>query len=205
MLEQSLYVEFDELFSLRERLRSVADQLRSQLLNAGLRERLDAEIFDEELELRSAEGSNLLVRLDSFRLEILGARPEIAIHSLAALILMEAEAFRLNSVELGLTAWYDAEGRPLDLVAMAFAPGWGQGVEMELNRRFTMSWEWASPTGSYLFTVSDSEDRELMLSFKARESYMTVPELRTGQWVAAQAGYFQHLAARCLKQLGWQR
>lgn len=203
MLEQSLYVEFDELFSLRERLRSVADHVRYQLLNAGLRERLSAEVFDEELELRSAEGSGLLVRLDSFRLEILGARPEIPIHLMASLILTEAEAYRLNSVELGLTAWYEAEGRPLGLVALAFSPGWDEGEEMALDRRFTMTWEWASPTGGYSFMVSDTEDRELMLSFKARETYMTVPELRTGQWVAAQTAYFRRLCARCLKQIGW--
>jgi len=201
--EQSLYVEFDELFSLRERLRSVADQVRSQLLNAGLRERLDAEVFDEELELRSAEGSGLLVRLDSFRLEIQGARPEIAIHSMAALILMEAEVFRLNSVELGLTAWYEVLDRPLGLVALAFSPGWAEGEEMALHRRFAMSWEWASPTGSYSFTVSDLEDQELMLSLKARESYMTVPELRAGHWVAAQKAYFQRLCEQCLRRLGW--
>lgn len=200
--EQSLYVEFEELFALRERLRSVADQVRAQLLLAGLRERLVADVFDQELELRSEEGSNLLIRLDSLRLEITGARPELLLHHLAGMILAEAEAFRLTSVEVGFVSWYKASARtPLNLVAQAFSPAAGP----MLDRRFAMTWDWSGATTGYSFQASVAEDRELMLSFKAREGYMTLPELQTGMWMDEQRTRFEQGAALFLNQLGWQQ
>lgn len=202
--EQTLYIEFDELFSLRERLRVLADQLRSQLVAAGLRERLDVEIYDSELELRGVEGSNLLIRLDSFRLEIAGVRPDVALHNLAALVLAQAEVFRLTSVEVGFTAWLKAgPGRPLNLVAQAFDPAWGLRDEEQLDRRFAMTWDWASPTTGYSFHASVLEDQELMLSFKAREGYMTLLELQSGRWMQEQRLRFQQAADLFLTLLGW--
>jgi len=202
--EQSLYVEFEELFSLRERLRSVADQVRSQLVAAGLRERLEADIYDNELELRGTEGSNLLIRLDNFRLEVTGARPEIALHHLAALILSTAEVFRLNLVEVGFTAWFDAApGRPLNLVAQAFSPAWGAPDAELLDRRFAMTWDWSTATTGYSFHASVAEDRELMLSFKAREGYMTLPELQDGRWIRDQRHRFEQGVDLFLQLLGW--
>jgi len=202
--EQSLYVEFDELFALRERLRTLADQVRSQLVAAGLRERLEAEVYDHELELRGVENSNLLIRLDSFRLEIVGARPELLLHNLAALILAQAKAFRLNTVEVGFTAWLKAgEGRPLNLVAQAFSSGLGAAEAEFLDRRFAMTWDWASPTTGYSFHASSAEDQELMLSFKAREGYMTLPELQTGLWIQEQRQRFEQGARLFLSLLGW--
>lgn len=202
--EQSLYVEFDELFALRERLRPLADQVRAQLVAAGLRERLEAEIFDHELELRGVDKSNLLIRLDSFRLEIVGARPELLLHNLAALILAQAEVFRLNTVEVGFTAWLKAgDGRPLNLVAQAFSPGWGVEPAEMLDRRFAMTWDWATATTGYSFHASALEDRELMLSLKAREGYMTLPELQTGLWIQEQRHRFEQGARLLVSLLGW--
>jgi len=202
--EQSLYVEFDELFSLRERLRPLADQVRSQLAAAGLRERLEAEIYDFELELRGTDKSNLLIRLDSFRLEILGARPDLLLHNLAAIILTEAGAFRLNTVEVGFTAWLKAgQGRPLNLVAQAFTPAWGAAEAEFLDRRFAMTWDWATPTTGYTFHASSAEDEELMLNFKAREGYMTLTELQTGLWIQEQRQRFEQAARLFLNLLGW--
>lgn len=203
-LEQSLYVEFDELFALRERLRPLADQVRSLLVAAGLRERLEAQVYDYELELRGGEKSNLLIRLDSFRLEIVGARPELLLHNLAGIILAQAEVFRLNTVEVGFTAWMKpGEGRPLNLVAQAFTPAWGATQEELLDRRFAMTWDWASPTTGYSFHASSAEDQELMLSFKAREGYMTLPELQTGLWIQQQRQRFEMGARLFLSLLGW--
>jgi len=202
--EQSLYVEFDELFALRERLRSLADQIRCQLAVAGLRERLEAEIYDYELELRGTDNSNLLIRLDSFRLEILGARPDLLLHNIAAIILNQAGAFRLNTVEVGFTAWLKAgEGRPLNMVAQAFTPGWGAAEAEFLDRRFSMTWDWATPTTGYTFHASSAEDEELMLNFKAREGYMTLAELQTGFWIQEQRQRFEQAAQLFLSLLGW--
>lgn len=202
--EQSLYIEFEELFSLRERLRGLADQLRAQLVAAGLRERLEADIYDSELELRGVEGSNLLIRLDSCRLEIAGVRPDVALHNLAALVLAQAEVFRLSSVEVGFTAWLKAgPGRPLNLVAQAFSPVWGLPDDEQLDRRFAMTWDWASPTTGYSFHASVAEDQELMLSFKAREGYMTLLELQNGRWVQEQRRRFHQGGDLFLTLLGW--
>lgn len=205
--EQSLYIEFEELFALRERLRTVADQVRTQLLLAGLRERLAADVFDQELELRAEEGSNLLIRLDSLRLEVTGARPELRLHHLAGLILSEAEAFRLTAVEVGFVSWYKVGPlMPLNLVAQAFASsGPGLAGEVMLDRRFAMTWDWSSATTGYSFQASVAEDRELMLSFKAREGYMTLPELQTGMWMDEQRTRFEQASALFLGQLGWQQ
>lgn len=205
-MEQSLYIEFEELFSLRERLRSVADQVRAQLLAAGLKEQLEPEIFDQELELRGGEGSNLMIRLDGFRLEVAGVRPDMAIHLLAAVILSEAEVFRLTSVEVGFSAWYKVEkGRALNLVAQAFSPVVSPEEEPMLDRRFAMTWDWGTATTGFSFQASDTEDKELALSFKAREGYMTLPEFETGDWVSDQATRFGELVNRFLAQLGWQK
>lgn len=203
-MEQSIYIEFEELFALRERLPALADQVRAHLLAAGLRERLDPEIFDQGLELRGAEGSNLLIRLDSFHLEVVGARPDVAIHRLAALLLTEAEVFRLTSVEIGFSAWFKADrSHPLSLIAQAFPPVVGPGAEPLLDRRLSMTWDWSSATAGYSFQVSDTEDRELHLSFKGREGYMTLPELDGGEWVGEQALYFEQLVNRFMGHLGW--
>lgn len=203
-MEQSLFVEFEELFALRDRLRSVADQVRSQLLTAGLRDRLETEVFDQELELRGPEGSSLLIRLDSYRLEVIGVRPDVAIHRLASVILAEAEVFRLTSVEVGFSAGYKVEGsRPLHLVAQAFPAVEGTDDEPMLDRRLSMTWDWGTSTTGYSLHAMDTEDKELLLSFKAREGYMTLPELLSGDWVGEQRVRFDQLVNRFLTQLGW--
>lgn len=205
-MEQSLYIEFEELFALRERLRSVADSVRAQLVSAGLKEQLEPELFEQELELRGGEGSNLMIRLDSYRLEVTGVRPQVAIHRLAAILLGEAEVFRLTSVEVGLSAWFKPErGQPLHLVAQAFAPiGGVEEGEPMLDRRFAMNWDWGTATTGFSFQASDTEDRELFLSFKAREGYMTLPELENGAWITEQALRFEQVVDRFLTQLGWK-
>lgn len=204
-MEQSLYVEFEELFALRERLRSVADQVRAQLFTAGLKEQLEPELFEQELELRGPEGSNLLIRLDNYRLEVIGVRPGVAIHQVAAIILMEAEVFRLTSVEIGFTTGYQAErSRPLHLVGQAFPSVAGVEDEPMLDRRLSMTWDWGTSTTGYSFHAMDTEDKELFLSFKAREGYMTLPELQAGSWVGEQALRFEQLKDRFLTQLGWK-
>jgi len=204
-MEQSIYIEFEELFALRERLRSVADQVRAQLIAAGLKERLEPELFDQELEFRGMDGSNLVIRLDAYRLEVTGCRPGIAIHQLAALILLEAEVFRLTSVEIGFTTALQAgSGRRLRLVAEAFSPVGEPGEEPMLDRRFSMTWDWGTATTGFSFHAADTEDKELFLSFKAREGYMTLPELQAGSWVGEQARRYEQLVSRFLTQLGWQ-
>jgi hypothetical protein len=199
----SLLIEFEELFALRDRLRTVADQVRARLLAAGFPDRLEAELFENELELRGTPPSGVLIRLDSYRLEVTGAPPGLQLHTLAAILLDEAGAFRLTTVEAGFTVAMKAgRGRPLELVALAFAPV-APGSEPMLDRQFSMSWDWGAATTGYSLQVSDTEDRDLFVSFKAREGYMTVPELESGIWIADQAARFDAVAGRLLEQLGW--
>jgi len=202
-LELSLTVEFDELFALRDRIRQIADAVREQLTAAGVPNGFDADIFDDELELRGPEGSNFVIRLDSSNLEISGAPQELHIHLLAALILEEAGAFRLTSVESGFSLNLKVQ-RPLELVARAFTPIGMQGDEPMLDRRFTMTWEWGTATTGFFFLASDTEDQELFLNFKAREGYMTMDELKQGGWIQTQAARFDATMVRFLEQMGWK-
>jgi len=204
-LEQSLVVEFDELFALGDRLREVADHVRARLLAAGLSEPLETELFDRELELRGTQHERLLIRLDSFRLEITGAPSTLQTNVVAAILLDEAGVFRLGSVELGLSlALKVRRGQHLNLVARAFSPVAGVAGEPMLDRRISMTWDWGNATTGYSFYVQDTEDRELFLSFKAREGYMSLPELQAGAWVGEQALRFDGLVGQFLAQLGWQ-
>lgn len=204
-MEQSLTVEFDELFALTDRLRQVADNVRARLLAAGLQERLETDVFSDELELRGTDHDQLVVRLDSFRLDIAGAPPELPLHLVAAILLDEAGAFRLNMVEAGYLLTLPARrDRPLKLIQAAFTPVESDSQEPMLDRRFALTWDWGNATTSYSFHVADTEDRELMLSFKAREGYMTLDDLQTGTWVAEQGRRFDGLVGRALRQLGWQ-
>ncbi len=205
-MELSLTIDFDELFALRDRIRSIADRVRAQLYSAGLNDRLQTEVFDEELELRGPEGSRLLIRLDSFRLEITGAPPDMQVHLLAAIILEEAEVFRLAGVDAGFSVTLPVRrNRPLNFVGQAFSPIEEVEKDPMLDRRFSMTWDWGNATTGYSFYASDTEDRELFLSFKAREGYMTVPELKSGHWIATQAQRFDGLVARFLDQIGWSQ
>ncbi|HYG58373.1 MAG TPA: hypothetical protein VD902_09970 [Symbiobacteriaceae bacterium] len=204
-IEQSLVVEFDELFSLGDRLREVADNLRARLMAAGLTEPLQTDVFDRELEVRGTQHERLLIRLDSYRLEISGAPPAMQTQAAAAIILDEAGAFRLTSVELGLSLTVKVrKGAGMNLVAQAFpqvdvVPG-----DPMLDRCFSMTWDWGTATTGYSFHASDTEDRELLLSFKAREGYMTIPELEGGTWVSQQAQRYEALVGRFFDQLGWK-
>ncbi|HEY3368066.1 MAG TPA: hypothetical protein VGK74_23645 [Symbiobacteriaceae bacterium] len=202
--EQSLVVEFEELFALRDRLRPVADEARRRFAAAGLPDGLEAEVFDQELEFRGAGDSSLLIRLDSYHLEITGAPPDLPTHVLAAIVLEEAGAYRLLSVEVAwsLTAAVPA-GRSLDLVHKAFSPADFGGSEPMLDRRFTMTWGWGTPTAGYVFEAAAAEDREIAIGFKAREGYLTLPELQQGGWFAAHARRFDGLLGRFFTQLGW--
>jgi hypothetical protein len=204
-VEISLIVEFEELFGLRDRLRPLADEVRHRLYQAGLRESLESEIFESELELRTAGKRPLTIRLDSFHLEIAGARKEFSLPNLAALLLEEAHVFRLTSVEAGYSLAIPAKGKPLDLVARAFAVPPAPSEEPMLDRRFSMTWDWGSATTGYSFLVQSTEDPELFLSMKVREGYMTVPELQGGAWLTAQSDRFQATAERFLQQIGWQK
>lgn len=204
-LEQSMVVEFDELFALGDRLREVADNVRARLLAAGLSEPLETELYDRELELRGTSHERLLIRLDSFRLEITGAPPALPTNVIAAIILDEAGAFRLGSVEVGLSLVVKVrKGQPLNLVARAFPQVAGGAGEPMLDRRISMTWDWGNATTGYSFYVQDTEDRELFLSFKAREGYMSLPELQAGAWVGEQALRFDGLVGQFLSGLGWQ-
>ncbi len=206
-MEQSLFIEFDELFALRDRLRAVADQVRARLYAAGLQESLQTEVFDHELELRGTGQSRLLIRLDSFRLDISGAPAGMPVPLVAAIILEEAGAFRLTMVECGfhLTTRV-GRGRRLNLIQEAFRPMVPEDAgEPMLDRRLHMTWEWGNATTGFSFMVSDTEDRELFLSFKARVGYMDLPELQGGRWVMEQAQRFERLVDRFFAQLGWDR
>jgi hypothetical protein len=202
-IEQSLTVDYEELFALPDRIRQVADTARARLLAAGLPERLEPEVFGPELELRGTEHERLLIRLDSYRLEITGAPPSMQTHLLAAILLDEAGVFRLTSVELGLTLTAKAgRNRPLNLIRQAFSPV--EGGEPMLDRRFSLTWDWGNATTGYSFLAADTEDRELFLSFKAREGYMTLPDLEQGYWMHQQAQRFDGLVERFMRQIGWQ-
>lgn len=204
-VEQSLVIEFDELFALKDRLRAVADQLRERLYNAGMPIRLETDVFDHELEMRGEGDSNLVIRMDSYHLEISGAPPGLQVHAVAAIMLDEAGAYRLSSVECGFSFTLKVRrGHRLDLIARAFSPVGPEDGETMLDRRFSMSWDWGNATTGYSFHVSDTEDRELFVSFKAREGYMTYPELAAGAWIAQQEQRFDQTAGRFLSQLGWQ-
>ncbi|HLN62391.1 MAG TPA: hypothetical protein VK464_12640 [Symbiobacteriaceae bacterium] len=203
-IEQSLVVEYEELFALADRLHQVADGARARLLAAGLQEPLQTEVFDGELELRGTQHERLTVRLDGYHLEIAGAPPDLPTHAVAAILLDEAGIFRLTSVEMGLTMSLRAgRGRPLQLVNQAFSPVAGEGGEPMLDRRFSMTWDWGTATTGFSFHAADTEDRELFLSFKAREGYMTLPELSAGGWMQQQAERFDGLVERFMRQLGW--
>jgi hypothetical protein len=202
-IEQSLFIEFDELFSLRERLRTVTDNVRARLYGAGLVEPLETDVFERELEMRGVEPSRLLIRLSSYQLEIAGAPAGVPVHVIAAMILEEAGAFRLVSVEAGFAlTLVPRPGYRLDLVRHAFTPVDPVGSEPMLDRRFSLTWDWGNPTTGFSFYVSDTEDRELFLSFKARVGYMTLPELQSGRWLAEQAQRFDGLVSRVVGHLG---
>ena len=201
-IEQSLLIEFEELFSLPDRIRTLADAVRALLLSAGFQEPLQTDVFDQELELRGTEHTGLLVRLDSYHLEVTGAPPELQTHALAALLLNEAGVFRLTMVEAGLTLTVKARrGQPLSWVDQAFST---LGEEPMLDRRFSMTWDWGTATTGYSFHASDTEDREIHLSFKAREGYLTLPELQDGGWMATHRQRFDGLVVRFFAQLGWE-
>jgi len=204
-MEQSLVVEFEELFTLRDRIRDVADGARARLLAEGLIDRLEPELYDDELELRSQGPGRLYIRLDRYHLEIAGAPLNLQTHILAAILLEMAGVFRPTSVEAGFSMVVEGgPGRPLQMVAQAFAAEDGGGEPM-LDRRFTLTWEWCSATTGYSLQVSSLEDRELFIGFKARESYMTVPELREGNWMAEQIRRFDAVVSRLYRQMGWSR
>jgi len=204
-VELSLTVEFEELYSLRDRVRQIADHVRSRFLAGGLTDQFEVEVFDDEMELRGPEGSRLMVRLDSYHLEIAGAPSELQVHLLAGVILDEAEVFRLTSVEAGFSIGMQVGEEPgLDLVGRAFAPVGPAGAEPMLDRRLSLTWEWGTATTGFSFLAADTEDRELFLSLKAHEGYMTVPELQNGEWVSEQARRFDATVSRFMAQMGWK-
>lgn len=204
-IELSLTVEFEELFSLRDRVRHIADRVRSRFIAGGLTDQFAVEVFDEELELRGPEGSRLAVRLDNFHLELTGASSDLQVHLLAGILLDEAEVFRLTSVEAGFSITLQMERElGLDLVAKAFAPVTPGGDEPMLDRRFSLTWEWGTATTGFSFLASDTEDREMYLSLKAHEGYLTLPELSSGEWISEQSRRFDALVSRFLVQMGWQ-
>lgn len=201
-LELGLVVEFDELFALRERLRSVADQVRARLYQAGLTEELQVELFEQELELRGPGESQLLIRLDPFRLEITGCPSRLRIGPLALLLLEEAGAFRIASAELSFHAYLSAgKGRPLNLITPAFGalplPG------PHLDRRFSLTWEWGTSTTGYSLTATSTEDRELYIGFKLQDSYLTLNDLADPDWYAQRHRIYETSMHGLLVQLGW--
>lgn len=203
-MDHSLYIEFEELFALKERLGAVADQARARLAAGGLQERFETELFDHELELRGSENSKLLIRLDSYRLELTGASADFPAHLVAAILLDEAGAFRLTTIEAGYNLTFKVRrGQSLDLVHRAFSPMAGDGAGQMLDRRFSMTWEWGDATTGYSFQATDTEDRELALTFRAREGYLTQPDLQAGAWSLLQARVFDGAVQRFLTQLGW--
>lgn len=204
-MEQSLIVEFEELFALRDRMGEVADRLRARLAAEGVAERLTPDLYGQELELRAEPPGGLFIRLDPYHLEIGGASPNLQIHLLGALILEMAGAFRLTMVEAGFSlVAQGGPGRLIRMVYPAFYPG-ETGAEPMLDRRFTMTWEWSSATTGYFLQVSSVEDRELFIGFRAREGYLTLPELRQGRWMAEQIRRFDAAVSRLYRELGWSR
>jgi hypothetical protein len=202
-LELGMLIDFDELFALRERLRSVADQVRARLHLAGLQEELEIELFDQEIELRGTGENPLLIRLDPTRLEITGCSPAIQIHRLAAMLLSEAGVFRIASAELAFHATFDAgAGRPLGLIEPAFGALAGPGPR--LDRRFSLTWEWGTSTTGYSLTATSTEDRELYAGFKVRDSYLTLPDLEGEDWFATRQQVYETTVAGLLSQLGWR-
>lgn len=203
-IDHSLYIEFEELFSLKDRLGAVADQARARMAAGGLAERFEVEIFDDELELRGTENSKLLIRLDGYRLEMTAAAAEFPAHLVAAILLDEAGVFRLTSIESGyFLTLKRGRGQALDLVHRAFAPMAPEGAAQMLDRRFSMTWEWGDATTGYFFQATDTEDRELAITFRAREGYLTLPDLQGGAWTLLQAHIFDGAVERFLSQLGW--
>lgn len=204
-MEQSLIVEFEELFSLRDRIGDVADGLRARLVAEGLPDRLEPDLYDQELELRAEPPGRFYIRLDPYHLEIGGAPPNLQTHLLGAMALEMAGAFRLTLVEAGFSVV--AQGgprRPIHMVYPAFASAEPGGEQM-LDRRFTMTWEWTAGTTGYSLEVSSAEDRELFIGFRAREGYMSLPELKEGSWMAEQILRFEQAVNRIYRELGWSR
>lgn len=201
-LELGMLVEYDELFALRERLRPLADQVRARLYQAGLREELQVELFEQELELRGPGENPLSIRLDPFRLEIVGCPPNLQICPLAALLLDEAGVFRITSAELSFHTYFTAgPGRPLGLIEPAFAalplPG------PRLDRRFSLTWEWGTSTTGYSLIATSTEDRELYAGFKVQDSYLTLPDLQGTAWFARQQRVYETTVEGLLARLGW--
>lgn len=201
-LELGMLVEFEELFALRERLRPLADQVRARLFQAGLREELQVEVFEEELELRGPGESPLLIRLDPLRLEITGCPPTLQIVPMAALLLDEAGVFRISSAELSFHTYFDVgPGRPLGMIEPAFAalpvPG------PKLDRRFSLTWEWGTSTTGYSLIATSTEDRELYAGFKVQDTYLTLPDLHGAAWFARQQRLYEKTLEGLLARLGW--
>jgi hypothetical protein len=203
-LELGMLVDYDELFALRERIRSYADQIRARLYMAGLRDELETEVFDQEVELRGTGKNPLLIRLDPFRLEITGCRPSLPIHKLAALLLEEAGVFRIASVEASFQAYLrPGPGRPLNLIDLAFG-ALNESGETRLDRRFSLTWEWGNATTGYSLTASSTEDQELFVGYKVRDSYMTLLQLQGDEWFAQQMTGFEENLANLLARIGWR-
>lgn len=201
-LELGMLVEYDELFALRERLRPLADQVRARLYQAGLREELQVEVFEEELELRGPGESPLLIRLDPLRLEITGCPPTLQIAPLAALLLDEAGVFRISSAELSFHTYYDVgPGRPLNLIEPAFGALTAPGAR--LDRRFSLTWEWGTSTTGYSLIATSTEDRELYAGFKVQDTYLTLPDLQGADWFARQQRLYATTLEGLLAHLGW--
>jgi hypothetical protein len=200
-LELGMVIDFDELFALRERLRTVADHVRQSLYQAGLPE-LTIEPFEQELELRGPEGSPLLIRLDPFRLEITGCPPSLRIGPLAALLLDQAGVFRIASAELSFHSyWRPGKGRPLALIGPAFAALPVRGAL--LDRRFSLTWEWGTSTTGYSLIATSTEDQELYVGFKIQETYLTLPDLQDPAWFARQQQIHETTVEGLLARFGW--
>ncbi|HLO03923.1 MAG TPA: hypothetical protein VK191_12515 [Symbiobacteriaceae bacterium] len=201
-LELGMLVEFDELFALRERLRPLADVVRARLYQAGLQEELQVELFEQELELRGPGENPLLIRLDPFRLEITGCPASLKIGPLAALLLDEAGVFRIASAELSFHTYLTAgAGRPLALIEPAFDALPVAGPL--LDRRFSLTWEWGTSTTGYSLIATSTEDRELYAGFKVQDAYLTLPDLQSSAWFAAQQRVYETTLEGLLARLGW--
>lgn len=197
-----MLVEFDELFALRERLRTLADKVRARLYQAGLQEELQVELFEQELELRGPGESPLVIRLDPYRLEITGCPPALQIGPLAWLLLDEAGVFRIASAELSFHIYFDVgPRRPLSLIEPAFAALPFPGAR--LDRRFSLTWEWGTSTTGYSLIATSSEDRELYAGFKVQDSYLTLPDLQETAWFARQQRVYETILDELLARLGW--
>jgi hypothetical protein len=210
--EVSLILEYDEQFSFRDRTRVLADMVRDRLIQAGLKESIEVEAFDHEVEWRINGKRPVSIRCDALRAEVIGSGHgcEGLVLGAAALVGATLDVARLISVEAGFQGIPQPVRTPtgrLTWVEQAFVPimAWAQAVGDDTPgaRRLGLTWDWSTSTTSHSLYIGNHDDREIFVSYKVRESYLNLEDLRDGGWYMLQQKRFATLLTQLGAQMGF--